>query len=258
MSTGKRLAKRSIIGTRVCAPGDDGKYYAGVIHAVKTPAAVLPGGTVQGGPGGAGQGPGDETRYSVRFDTATSSKQQRLAFRREFRESELIGPGFRSVTGCHLQPGQRAYLTFNGREVAGEVRSHDTQRDEVVVTIWPPGHEGHAALWQRRGPPGRAGRHGLVTQVYPEPAGQPAGAAWWRTANITLIEAYSVLYYIRLVLRLNPPVGMAWGDLVLGRSEQRVRGEARTDTELGPGCTRRGEGDGALGPGPAAPARPQC
>lgn len=127
MSTGKRLAKRSIIGTRVCAPGDDGKYYAGVIHAVKTPAA--------------GSDSGDETRYSVRFDTSTASKQQRLSFRREFRESELIGPGFRSVTGCHLQPGQRAYLTFNGREVAGEVRSHDALRDEVTVAIWPPGHE---------------------------------------------------------------------------------------------------------------------
>ncbi|XP_052120306.1 zinc finger protein 395 isoform X2 [Frankliniella occidentalis] len=150
MSTGKRLAKRSIIGTRVCAPGDDGKYYAGVIHAVKTPAAVLPGGAVGGGgPGQGGQGPGDETRYSVRFDTATSSKQQRLTFRREFRESELIGPGFRSVTGCHLQPGQRAYLTFNGREVAGEVRSHDTARDEVTVTIWPPGHEASMDLKKR-------------------------------------------------------------------------------------------------------------
>ncbi|XP_034238346.1 zinc finger protein 395 [Thrips palmi] len=141
MSTGKRLAKRSIIGTRVCAPGDDGKYYAGVIHAVKTPAAVLPGGD--------GGGQSDETRYSVRFDTATASKQQRLTFRREFRESELIGPGFRSVTGCHLQPEQRAYLTFNGREVAGEVRSHDTLRDEVVVTIWPPGHEGSIDLKKR-------------------------------------------------------------------------------------------------------------
>ncbi|KAJ1528473.1 hypothetical protein ONE63_006883 [Megalurothrips usitatus] len=164
MSTGKRLAKRSIIGTRVCAPGDDGKYYAGVIHAVKTPAAVLP--------------PGDETRYSVRFDAATSSKQQRLTFRREFRESELIGPGFRSVTGCHLQPGQRAYLTFNGREVAGEVRSHDTQRDEVVVTIWPPGHEVStaAAAAAARRPCRRPGRQPPLRRArVPRGPAYPAG-----------------------------------------------------------------------------------
>jgi len=123
MSTGKRLAKRSIIGTRVCAPGSDGKLYAGVIHAVKTSPSD------------------EESRYSVRFDAAAVTKQQRIMFRREFRESELIGPGFRSVSGCHLQPGQRVYLTFNGREVAGEVRSHNQETDEVAVVITPAGHE---------------------------------------------------------------------------------------------------------------------
>jgi hypothetical protein len=32
MSTGKRLAKRSILGTRVVAPGEDGRLYPGMIQ----------------------------------------------------------------------------------------------------------------------------------------------------------------------------------------------------------------------------------
>jgi len=32
MSTGKRLAKRSILGTRVVAPGEDGRFYPGMIQ----------------------------------------------------------------------------------------------------------------------------------------------------------------------------------------------------------------------------------
>ena len=35
MSTGKRLAKRSILGTKVMVPGPDGKHYPGHIQAVK-------------------------------------------------------------------------------------------------------------------------------------------------------------------------------------------------------------------------------
>lgn len=122
MSTGKRLAKRSIIGTRVCAPGDDGKFYSGVIHAVKT------------------AGPMDtsniDTRYSVRFDGGKGR-----AIGREFKDSELIGPGFRSVVGCVLKLGQKVYLTYNGREISGEVTSHSVETDEVVVSVSPPGNE---------------------------------------------------------------------------------------------------------------------
>ena len=35
MSTGKRLAKRSILGSKVMVPGQDGKHYPGHIQAVK-------------------------------------------------------------------------------------------------------------------------------------------------------------------------------------------------------------------------------
>ncbi|XP_063224029.1 zinc finger protein 395 isoform X2 [Bacillus rossius redtenbacheri] len=123
MSTGKRLAKRSIIGTRVCAPAEDGKFYAGVIHAVKSA--------------------GGEARYAVRFD------KHRAASAREYREAELVGPGFQPVTGFRLQPGQRVYLTYNGREVAGDVRQHRPAVDEVVVSVQPPGHEESLELRKR-------------------------------------------------------------------------------------------------------------
>lgn len=36
MSTGKRLAKRSILGSRVCAPTEEGIYMPGLIQATKT------------------------------------------------------------------------------------------------------------------------------------------------------------------------------------------------------------------------------
>ena len=46
-SSSKRLAKRSILGTRVAVRGDDGKFYSGMIQATKTvgeDAAEQPGG----------------------------------------------------------------------------------------------------------------------------------------------------------------------------------------------------------------------
>lgn len=121
MSTGKRLAKRSIIGTRVCAPRDDGKYYSGVIQAVKS----------------TGNAPDDESYYTVRFDDP--GPQQRLLG--EYREAELVGPGFRTVSGLTLVAGQRVYLTYNGREVSGNVITHKPRIDELLISISPPGQE---------------------------------------------------------------------------------------------------------------------
>lgn len=114
---GKRLAKRSIIGTRVCAPaGDDGKLCAGIIAAVKTAAD------------------GSETGYSIRFDDGT-------ACRREYRATELVGPGFQTLSDLRLMAGQRVYITFNGREISGDVVVHRPDTEEVRVSITPPGHE---------------------------------------------------------------------------------------------------------------------
>ena len=131
MSTGKRLAKRSIIGTRVCAPGEDGKYYSGVIQAVKTPANFVENNNcINLTP---------NTRYTVRFDSRQGNLGRTTA---EFFEVDLIGPGFQSVLGLELVAEQKCYVTFNGREVAGEVCAHNPELDEVIIRIHPPGSEG--------------------------------------------------------------------------------------------------------------------
>uniref|UniRef100_A0A182QS49 DUF4772 domain-containing protein n=1 Tax=Anopheles farauti TaxID=69004 RepID=A0A182QS49_9DIPT len=135
MSTGKRLAKRSIVGTRVCAPGTDGIWYSGKIEFVKTASD----GQKDGASGRAGTGggflPGLTTpaRYTVLFDNMKDVA--RLGLGREFRETELIGRGFRTIADVKLKPGQKVFLTYNGRENAGEVIAHDDLKDEVKVRI---------------------------------------------------------------------------------------------------------------------------
>lgn len=125
MSTGKRLAKRSIIGTRVAALGDDGLYYSGMIQAVKTPAPFPENNNcINLTP---------NTRYTVRFDGGKLT--------REYRDAELIGPGFRGMTGVRLQPAQRVFLTHNGREVRADVITHDHDTDEMRVKIHAPTSE---------------------------------------------------------------------------------------------------------------------
>lgn len=130
MSTGKRLAKRSIIGTRVCAPGEDGKYYSGVIHAVKTPASAA---------SESGLSITPKTRYSVRFDSVPGGRPPSPST--EYSDRDLIGPGFGSVTSARLVPGQKVYLTYNGREIHAEVTQHREHQDEVDVIIAPNGQE---------------------------------------------------------------------------------------------------------------------
>lgn len=128
MSTGKRLAKRSIIGTRVCAPGEDGKYYSGAIYAVKTPQTASSGQTVT-----------PKTLYSVRFDVVPGGCPPSPST--EYSDRDLIGPGFGSVTSARLVPGQKVYLTYNGREIHAEVTEHRQHLDEVDVVIAPNGQE---------------------------------------------------------------------------------------------------------------------
>lgn len=66
-SGGKRLAKRSIVGTRVAAPGEDGKFYPGLIQAMKTSAEEV---SVEGSANG-------DNVYSVRFDDTRETKEFR-------------------------------------------------------------------------------------------------------------------------------------------------------------------------------------
>ena len=113
MSTGKRLAKRSILGTRVAVPGEDGLYHPGVIQAVKTPEAVVNSGIT--------------SRYSVRIDL--TRKQ------REHPESDIIGPGFAGLTGIKLRPGQVVYVTYCNREMQGSVVCHRPNVDQVIIRL---------------------------------------------------------------------------------------------------------------------------
>lgn len=112
MSTGKRLAKRSILGTRVACCLDDGKYYSGVICAVKT--------VNEGGP----------PVYSVRVEG------ERRA--REVREGDLVGSGFTPVGSVKLRSGQKVYITHNNREVSGSVLYHRPNIDEVLISVISP------------------------------------------------------------------------------------------------------------------------
>lgn len=127
MSTGKRLAKRSIVGTRVCAPGGNNLWYSGVIQKVKTPPTVRENNCIMLTP---------DTKYTVRFDPG-----QTIGGIREYLGSQLIGPGFQNVISVVLYAGQRIYITYNGRESVAEVLSHDIGKDEVCVRIPANGYE---------------------------------------------------------------------------------------------------------------------
>ena len=111
MSTGKRLAKRSILGTRVAAPAGEGLYLTGIIQAVKTC-----------------EDPSLANRFSVRFDDNPANVS-------EFLEGDLIGPGFKTVTCAHLNAGQLVYVTHNQREMAGRVVRHDFDSQDVIITL---------------------------------------------------------------------------------------------------------------------------
>ena len=112
MSTGKRLAKRSILGTRIVAPGHDGRFYPAVIQAVKTCQPNTEA----------------ENRYSVRFDNSRKVS--------EFLERDLIGPGFAGLSNqTHLMPGQRVYITHTGREMEGTINAHDPATDQITVNL---------------------------------------------------------------------------------------------------------------------------
>ena len=114
MSTGKRLAKRSILGTRIVAPGQDGRFYPGTIQAVRSSEAD--------------RLARQPTRYSVRFDNSRKVS--------EYLETQLIGPGFSGVArGQQLMAGQRVYLTHVGREMEGTIMSHDKAHDQLIVNI---------------------------------------------------------------------------------------------------------------------------
>lgn len=125
MSTGKRLAKRSIIGTRVCAPVPVSPgvelYLPGVISATR------------GGPE-----PGPTMVYTITFNPGAAAQHNKLAAqsvptRCEYRAGELIGPGFGSVAQAKLTAGQRVFITYNGREVAATITALDGKEAQLAL-----------------------------------------------------------------------------------------------------------------------------
>ena len=114
MSTGKRLAKRSILGTRIVAPGQDGRFYPATIQAVRSTEAD--------------RLARQPARYTVRFDNSRKVS--------EYLETQLIGPGFSGVArDMQLMAGQRVYLTHVGREMEATIMSHDPVSDQLIVNI---------------------------------------------------------------------------------------------------------------------------
>ncbi|ELU09886.1 hypothetical protein CAPTEDRAFT_225922 [Capitella teleta] len=106
MFSSRRLAKRSIIGTRVCAPWSDGRFYPGQIQSTST-------------------WPNGEEVYSVIFDGDGATKT--------FRDVDLIGPGFHTITSTALKRGQKVFITHQGREVKGVVRMMND--DDVQIEL---------------------------------------------------------------------------------------------------------------------------
>lgn len=89
----RRLAKRSIVGSRVCALSTDGRYNPGVIESIQ----VWPNG---------------EEVYTVNFSGGS---------RLTVQHRDIVGPGFQTVTSVNLKPGQKVYITHHGREVPGAI-----------------------------------------------------------------------------------------------------------------------------------------
>lgn len=103
----RRLAKRSIVGTRVAAKWQDGRYYPGVIEGEYSE-----------------ESPFTDSVYSVKFEDG---------YQKNIHSKSIIGPGFQSNTSALLKNGQQVFLTLNGREVAGLVIHHCLEADEVLI-----------------------------------------------------------------------------------------------------------------------------
>ena len=106
----RRLAKRSIIGTRVCAPLQDGRLHPGVIQSTQT-------------------GPNGNELYIVSFDDGYSAI---------FNETNIAGPGFQNISNLRLLPKQQVFITNNGRECAGTVIHHNLAKEEIKIQVHIP------------------------------------------------------------------------------------------------------------------------
>lgn len=109
MFSNRKLAKRSIIGTKICALWQDGRYYPGTIQNYSGDEGLVFGPT-----------------YNIQFDDG---------YIKEVRVNEIIGPGFQTLSSSNLKHGQKLFLTLNGREVPGIVVNHDKISDVVLINV---------------------------------------------------------------------------------------------------------------------------
>lgn len=118
----KRLAKRSIVGTRVSAMWpQDGRYYPAIIYAQMSEESIT-----------------TSAVYFIKFDDGFTEK---------VKSRFIIGPGFNSITSATLKRGQKVFLTWSGREVRGNVIRHDRETDEVTTIVKiPTGEEFETAV----------------------------------------------------------------------------------------------------------------
>lgn len=107
MQPQRRLPKRSILGTRVSAPWSDGRFYCGTIESMT-------------------EQPNGQFTYSVLFDDGYS----KLYFHKD-----IVGPGFNGTVNTYLKHGQKVFVTYNGREVAGLVVKHNRSSNEVLLEV---------------------------------------------------------------------------------------------------------------------------
>ncbi|GAB1597744.1 zinc finger protein 704-like [Argonauta hians] len=132
----RRLAKRSIVGTKISAACQDGRFYTGVIQAVRSsPDAGETSDNTRinreyniNSPNRFSVTPGilPASSYCVKFENGQIQ---------EVDSKSIIGPGFQTMSSVHLLEGQKVYVTLNGREVTGLVQRHDLQNNEVVIWI---------------------------------------------------------------------------------------------------------------------------
>jgi len=107
MQSQRRLPKKSVLGTRVCAPWNDGRFYPGVIESMT-------------------EQPNGQFMYAVLFDDGYSKR---------YFHKDIVGPGFSTNSGIFLKHGQAAYITNHGREQKAIVVKHNKVTDEVILEI---------------------------------------------------------------------------------------------------------------------------
>ena len=105
----RRLAKRSIVGSKISARRQNGRYYPGVIQSQYVE-----------------EGPFSDAIYNILFEDGLEGLVP---------GKNIIGPGFQSTTTAVLKSGQNVFLTLNGREVNGTVARHNRDNDEVIVSV---------------------------------------------------------------------------------------------------------------------------